>query len=77
MKNQPENCENCAFFNNSKHKLDKRTEHAGICSKWSEIQFKNSTCKMWFSNENLPAEKIFKPLVDVSKLPDFNQLTLF
>lgn len=40
-------CENCIYFDNSKHKQDKRTEHAGICNKLGSITFLNETCKMF------------------------------
>lgn len=38
-------CQNCIHFDNQKHKLDKRTEHAGICHKMAEIVFLNDSCK--------------------------------
>jgi spore cortex formation protein SpoVR/YcgB (stage V sporulation) len=72
-----EKCENCSYFDGSKHENDKRTAHAGICSKWTEIVFKSETCKQFFSNENKTEKEIFIPLVDVSKLPPSNQLTFF
>ena len=72
-----ENCENCTFFDGSKHQNDIRTKHAGICSKWTEIVFRTETCKQYFSNQNKTEKEIFIPLVDISKLPNINQLTLF
>jgi hypothetical protein len=72
-----EKCENCTFFDGSKHQKDARTAHAGICSKWTEITFKWENCKGFFSKENLTEKEIFIPLVDVTKLPDVTQLTFF
>ncbi|MFV8344589.1 hypothetical protein [Flavobacterium sp. ZB4P13] len=72
-----EKCENCYYFDGSKHEKDAQTAHAGICSKWTEIVFKSETCKQFFSNQNKSEKEIFIPLVDVSKLPPINQLTLF
>ena len=34
-------CENCVYFDDSKHKLDSRTLNAGICHKMAQIVFKN------------------------------------
>lgn len=72
-----ENCENCTFFDGSKHQNDKRTFHAGICSKWTEIVFKTEICKQYFSKKNKSENEIFIPLVDVKMLPPINQLKLF
>lgn len=55
-----ENCSNCTFFDGSRHENDKRTSHAGICSKWSQIVFKTEICKQYFFKGNEPAENIFK-----------------
>jgi hypothetical protein len=63
------NCENCVFFDGSKHQKDARTQHAGICSKWTEIVFRSETCKQHFLNSNPTEKDIFPALVDVSKLP--------
>jgi hypothetical protein len=54
-----ENCENCMYFDGSKHKNDTRTQHAGICSKWCQIVFKKEHCKQFFSAENLPPKSVF------------------
>lgn len=72
-----QNCENCIFFDGSKHENDTRTKHAGICSKWTQIVFRSETCKQYFSNENKGENEIFKPLVDVTQLPPATQLTFF
>lgn len=71
-----ENCENCMFFDGTKHDNDIRTKHAGICSKWTEIVFRTETCKQFFTLQNKKENEIFKPLVDVSILPPINQLKL-
>ena len=62
-------CQNCVSFDGSKHQKDSRTQHAGICLKWSEIVFKTEICKQHFLNSNPTENQIFKPLVDVAKLP--------
>lgn len=54
------NCENCMFFDSTKHEKDPRTKHAGICSKWTEIVFKSDTCKQFFSSSNPTVENLFK-----------------
>ena len=72
-----ENCENCTFFNGTAHEKDSRTRHAGFCSKWVEITFKRDTCKQYFSSVNKTEKEVFPPLVDLSKLPSIDQLTLF
>lgn len=67
-----ENCKNCIHFDPSKHANDPRTQHAGICTKWIEVTFKNDTCKHHFRADNLPVEKIF------SNQPEqIKQLSLF
>lgn len=70
-------CDNCTFFDGSKHQNDSRTSHAGICSKWSEIVFRSETCKQYISVLDQPKEKIQVPLIDVKNLPNSNQLTFF
>ena len=40
-------CQNCIHFDNENYKHDKRTEHAGICSKMAQIVFLNDNCKMF------------------------------
>ncbi|MDN3673432.1 hypothetical protein QWY99_10245 [Flavobacterium branchiarum] len=74
MKNQ---CQDCHYFNGDRHKNDPRTEHAGICSKWCEVVPKKDTCNQFFAKSNLTEQEIFKPLIDVAKLPPANQLNLF
>ena len=78
MKNQQITCENCHFFDASRHKKDPRTAHAGICIKWSQIELKSSTCKQAMPIQELIEKDIFKePLIDVSKLPSISQLSFF
>lgn len=72
-----QNCENCASFDGTKHENDNRTKHAGICFKWSQIVFRNETCKQFFSNQNKTETEVFPPLLDISKLPPANQLAFF
>ena len=44
-------CKNCKSFDNSLHRNDVRTENMGICSKISEVVFKNDKiCKMFQNN---------------------------
>lgn len=69
-------CQNCCHFDGSKHQKDPRTQHAGICSKWTEIVFQSETCKQYFSNENKSEKEIF-PLIDTTQLPPINQLSFF
>lgn len=56
-----ETCENCHYFDNSAHKLDARTAHAGVCKKFSEIVFLSDNCSQYFDVSNLPQDKIFQP----------------
>ena len=72
-----ENCENCAYFDSTKHEKDSRTKHAGFCSKWIEITFRKDTCKQFFISTYKTENEILSPLVDLSKLPPIDQLTLF
>lgn len=77
MKNTKILCIDCHFFDNSKHKNDPRTSHAGLCVKWSEINFKNSTCKQAIPIQESEKNPFKEPLIDVTKLPSPTQLTFF
>jgi hypothetical protein len=71
-KNEKTACYNCTFFDNSKHVTDKRTKHAGLCKKWSEITFQNDSCKYWL---NVDTDKTWNDLI-APRLHD-NQTQLF
>lgn len=47
-------CSNCYAFDNSKHKQDLRTSHAGICKYYTCVVFKSDTCKAFMSVQQLP-----------------------
>jgi hypothetical protein len=56
-----ETCQDCAFFDDSKHRNNARTKDAGICTKWVQIAFKKETCKQHFPNTNLSEKEVFLP----------------
>ena len=65
-------CANCHYFDNSAHKNDQRTHHAGICSKWSEVTFLTDSCKYHFDLAN---NKAWKELIAPKEHE--NQLLIF
>jgi len=78
MKNSKNTCQNCHFFDDSRHKNDNRTSHAGLCLKWSEINLKTSTCNQFKTICVLDGKPSFnKPIIDVEKLPHVSQLSFF
>ncbi|PWA08966.1 hypothetical protein [Flavobacterium laiguense] len=72
-----ETCQNCAFFDDSKHKNNARTKDAGICTKWVQIAFKKETCKQHFLNTNLSEKDVFSVTAVSRQQTDNVQLNLF
>ena len=54
-------CLNCKFFNNENHVKDARTSNAGICLKWSQIEFVDATCK----EHVIKLEPLKTPLLEI------------
>lgn len=59
-----ENCLNCMFFDNSKFVQKIQTRDAGICTKFTEVCFKNDSCKWHMPKQDLEEKEIFAPVVD-------------
>jgi hypothetical protein len=62
-----EKCENCMFFDNSKFVQKPKTKDCGICTKFTEISFKNETCRFHMPKQELEEKEIFTPVVDKQK----------
>lgn len=60
LKNQ---CQNCNYFDNSKHKNDDRTKTAGVCKKWYDIVFLTTpSCKEYIDEKITKEIFVFEPL---------------
>ncbi|BFM44940.1 hypothetical protein CFS9_35810 [Flavobacterium sp. CFS9] len=70
------NCENCMSFDNSKFLHKRQTKDAGLCTKFTEVTFKNDSCKFYLPKQNLTEKEIFAPVVDTRKTT-LRQLDLF
>lgn len=62
-----EKCENCMFFDNSKFLHKPQTKDCGICTKFTEISFKNDHCRFHMPTQKLEEKQIFSPVVDKHK----------
>lgn len=68
-------CKNCVHFDNTEHKQDKRTEHAGKCVKMAQIVFLNDSCNRMFQ----PVQKTlndFEVIEPIYVLPE-RQMSMF
>lgn len=71
-----EKCENCMFFDNSKFLHKPQTKDCGICTKFTEISFKNDSCKWHMPKQQLEEKEIFLTHV-VAVKQTIKQLDLF
>ena len=62
-----EKCQNCMFFDNSKFLHKSQTKDAGICTKFTEVMFKNDSCKFHLPIQELEEKEIFLQVVDKQK----------
>ncbi len=63
-----QNCLNCMFFDNSRFVQKPQTKDAGICTKFTEVCFKNDYCKWHLPTQELEEKDIFSPLVEKQKI---------
>ncbi|GIZ08489.1 hypothetical protein [Flavobacterium sp. UMI-01] len=69
MKKYQNECQNCSFFDNERHKNDNRTNHAGICKNWCEITFINDSCNQFLSKHNPEILEPLKPIKNENFTP--------
>lgn len=76
QKTKTKTCENCHYFDDSKHRHDERTKCAGICQKFYNVQFKkDKACNFFIEPDG--HHKEWSRLTEIEKNPIINQLQLF
>lgn len=68
-------CDNCDHFDGSKHANDVRTQHAGICNRWSMVTWKKDSCNQFINSASLPDWDMV--IATIPHTPQIKQLNLF